>query len=440
VKLVSLITCIVLCPSLGWAQAPAAAKPPILKPEHNGATIGYRLKVRPGVVDPGHTVSIEIELAQLLKDPDPTYGERKPIDDARLHAILVAPPAGKKAKGPTWTASHRAVRLSDAGTYGVTFTPPTAGVYGLYLRGDGGEAGPIEYNLAMPVGVWPLAGDATFPPLPQPEPAMQFGNWDHGKTVCAERCKKDHAAALPQGGLPVFLASDTVEALDDKALLAEMIDGGLDPMERADVLYYLRSLHIASRELFPEAAAILPHAFTINAHGKERLAEIKVKLEDAQASATVFTVFKGEKHEQLERVAYTDTVARDRFQKSDKLGYVVFLSLPGDAKAYELAIAVGLEPTYPIVKIVGRGKNGERDASFNKQLASFIGLGRFNDPKSLAKGPAGLREKLLPIYLRAAEFGTMYYADEREFTAFDSEFAPPPAEAPQQQVKLKNKR
>ncbi len=415
------------------AQAPAAApvpKPALRKAEASSASIGYRLKMRPGVGEPGTTVMVEIELAQLLTESDPTFGKRKPIDDADLRVILVAPPAKKGGKTPAWIAAHEAVRLADSGTYGVTFTPPTAGIYGLYLRGDTKDAGALDQGFVFPVGIWPVADDAPFPALPSPEPAATAGNFAHGKAVCAERCKQDHEAALPKNAVPSYLRSDVAEALSDDELLSTFLnDTSLDPMERADVLYYLRGLHTSVRELFPKAAAVLAHSFTINQYGKERLAEHKLKLTDEEATATVFTVFGGEAGEQPVRVGYNDRVERDRLTKGGKLGYVVFLSLPKEKNAYELAIAVGVEPNYPVVKMIGRAQTGARDASLNKLLGSFAGLGKFNDPKSLLRGPAGLREQVLPVYLRAAELATMYYADEREFTAFDAEFAAPAAEA-----------
>jgi hypothetical protein len=417
-------------PATTASPAPAATVPPpaLRKIERNDANVGYRVKIRPGVPKAGETVTIEIELAQLLTESDPTYGKRKPIDDADLRAILVGP-SPKKGKAATWSAAHRPVRLADSGTYGVTFTPASAGVYGLYLRGSAGDLR-LEFQANLPVATWPVAEDAPFAALPSPEPELADGNAAHGRAVCAERCKKDHPAALPKGDVPAYLASDVAESLSDNALLAQLLpDANLDPMERADLLFYLRSLHLAIRDLFPDAAVILAQPFTINEHGKQRLLETaNIKLDDTQARATVFTIYKGDKASEPKHVAYDDRVSRDRLQKSDKLGYVVFLSLPNEPKAYELALGLGLEPTYPIIKLVGRAQSGARDAAFNKQLAGLTGLGRFNDAKSLAKGPAGLRDKLLPVYLRAAELATMYYADEREFTAFDSEFGASAAE------------
>ena len=101
---------------------------------------------------------------------------------------------------------------------------------------------------------------------------------------------------------------------------------------------------------------------------------------------------------------------------------MVFLS-GKDGKLYELGFGLNLEPTYSISQIIARSQDGASDASTAKALRSFRGLGRFNDARSLRRGSKSLQSQLLSLYLIAAELGTMYYADEREFTAFDSEFA-----------------
>src|SRR5262249_11012316 len=109
------------------------------KLEGQSQKLGYRVKVRPGVPDAGATVSLEIELAELLATAHPVYGKRRPLDDAQLRVILVAPTDPKaKKKTTAWAEAHKAVKLPDAGTYGVSFTAPTAGIYGLYLRGTTG--------------------------------------------------------------------------------------------------------------------------------------------------------------------------------------------------------------------------------------------------------------------------------------------------------------
>ena len=94
----------------------------------------------------------------------------------------------------------------------------------------------------------------------------------------------------------------------------------------------------------------------------------------------------------------------------------------GEKSAKELGMALGREPTYPIKGLLARAATGSRSSSYNRELKSLVGQGKFNDPRSLKKGSSNMRRKMTPIYLRAAELATMYYSDERDFTAFDDAF------------------
>ena len=116
-----------------------------------------------------------------------------------------------------------------------------------------------------------------------------------------------------------------------------------------------------------------------------------------------------------------DRVERGNLKRKDKLGYVVFMKDSKDARFYEVGVALGLEPSYPIVAVKTRAEDGKVQNSLNKQLRSFRGQGRFNDPRSLRRGPRSLQSTILPMYLTAAELATMYYANEREFSEFDTE-------------------
>lgn len=409
-------------------KAAVPPKPPHLKLRHQSATLGYRVSVKPGIPDPGTTVIIEVDLVELLEDPHPRFGTRRPIDDATLHAVLVGPAKGKGKRGAgDWAQAHRAIKLEDAGAYGLSFTPPLAGLYGLYLRGQAGAAGPIDCVMKLSFGAWPMPeGEA--PALPSRLPTMSAGDLTHGRTLCQKHCRTDVAGARPQARAPEFLPSGLAAALGDDALLTEVLTKKrrrtLDPIEKSDLLLYLRGLHWSVRDFFAEATAFMAHAFTINDHGRERLKETAgLNLRDDEATATVFVVYKGGTADGTPiLVDFTDRVARDSLKKEQRLGYLLFVTVPGETKAFELGIALNREPSYVISQLRARDGAGKQDRSFNKQLSFFHGQGKFNDAKSLRKGPRSLRSKLLPVYLRAAELATMYYADEREFTAFDGAF------------------
>ena len=49
------------------------------------------------------------------------------------------------------------------------------------------------------------------------------------------------------------------------------------------------------------------------------------------------------------------------------------MSNKSDPNFYEVGVAVGLEPTYPIVSIRTRTNTGKMDSRLNRQLMSFKG-------------------------------------------------------------------
>ncbi len=417
------------------APAPAAVAPapPRCQTErHKVGKIEYRLFVKPCAPKPGAAMEIEAELSEILEFPDPTWGTRKPLADADLRAILVNVDDAKPAKAKKVKKSapvrlgRAAVRLGDPGRYGFTFSADE-GVYAVHLRGTSKTAGAISGGTVVSFGVWPLPEGFDRnnpPPLTGDEPALEIGDMQNGRNICAERCRTDLPAALPKGKPPTFLRSDFAAGLSDDELIKAVLNEGpkLYSLERNDLLYYLRSLHWGVREFYPEASTMVSKQFTINEHGQKRLNEtLGTSFAADELTARVFVPYQVE-GEVPPMVDYDDRVTRDRLKRSAKLGYLLFLSIPKEQKAYELALALGREPTYEILGIAARDASGARDAATNKQLQSFVGKGQFNNAKSLAKGAAAFEKRLVPIYLRAAELATTFYTEEREFTEFDAEF------------------
>jgi hypothetical protein len=281
-------------------------------------------------------------------------------------------------------------------------------------------------------GVWPMPEGTKLEdaPLPAPrdEPEAKLGDLAHGKALCAARCRTDIEGALPKDAAPTFLRSDFAAGLSDDELLKAVLKpeaSQLTPLERNNILFYLHGLHLRITDFFPDADAVIAQTFTINEHGKKRLLEtLNLTLSDAEAVAKVFVAYKaGDKAATGPAlVEYGDRVSRDRLKRRNKLGYLVFVEIPKEPKAKELAIALSREPVYAISDMRARDSQGQLDPALNKQLKTFVGEGKFNDAKSLKKGAAALQSKILPIYLRTAELATMFYAAEREFTEFDAEF------------------
>ena len=166
----------------------------------------------------------------------------------------------------------------------------------------------------------------------------------------------------------------------------------------------------------------MPAEFTLNEYALERLEESTRMKFDAGTSHKVFVVYRNKDNiGRPQVISYDDRIERGNLTRESKLGYVVYMSNKSDPNLYEVGVAVGLEPTYPIVSIRTRSNTGKMDSKLNRQLMSFKGQGSFNDPRSLRRGSKSLQKKLLPMYLTVAEVATMFFAAEREFNEFDSE-------------------
>lgn len=391
--------------------------PPLVRSQHETESHAFAVKVRPAVAKVGETVTVEVSIAEKLKDTDPRYGKRRPLEKATLEGTLVG------AGASPFVASRNSLPLRDAGAYAFTFTAPKAGLYAFHLRGKT-ETGAIELKVPVSYEVWPIAADAALPALPAKRPAAEAGDLAHGKNLCAERCKPEVAGVRSEKGAPVFISSIVGATHDDNALLKNVLKpeaAQLEVTQRNDLLHFLRGLHWSVRDFYPDAAFYTANEFTINKHGRKRLEEsANVKLTPETERGTVFVVYKAAEPAAAARyIPYEDRVARSQLKRGDKLGYLMFLEVPGERRAEELAVALGTEPTYAITKLRARDAHGQADNGINTQLRAFIGKGKFNDPKSLASGPAPLRNQLTPVYLRAAELATMYYGEERELASFE---------------------
>jgi hypothetical protein len=400
-------------------------RPPLIRHQKADKTVDYRVRIQPGVADVGAAATVTLSLSAKLKAHDARFGTRKPIDDATLTAYLVAPKT--KAHG-AWSAARAVLNTTDAGAYTMVFTSPVKGVHTLLIRGKSPTAGALEYSIPLSFGQWPLPEDVKLPAIPRRLPKALSADAAYGATLCKKYCKTTLGFASPKGAPPTYLDSSTVTKMTDtellKATLGPQKAHSLTQTQRHHLLGHLHSLHYGVRDFFPKATRYMAQDFTINDYGLERLEDTaRLELNPAQATATVIVAYKGgPATDHASFIPYDDRTARDGLSIGDKMGYVVLLKGP-TAALHEVGMGLHLEPTYPIAKVLARTQGGATASSMLQKLRSFRGLGRFNDARSLRRGDKSLRSKLLPLYLKAAELATMYYGDEREFTAFDSEFA-----------------
>jgi hypothetical protein len=398
-------------------------EPPRLRYQDSDDTFRYTVNIQPANPKPGETVSVFFELTQIMEKPSAIYGKFKPINDAEISAILVGPVSVKKKRKKGKAIVHRiGQKLSDTGIYGFTFTATKAGFYGIHFKGNAPEAGAVKYSIPLGYDLWPLPDEAQAPAISGRTPRGTATDLAHGKALCAKYCKKDLPGAKMQDDVPVVIDTEFALGLSEPDLMGKVLNPdarGLSELEQTNLLSYLHTLYVPIREFFPKAQSFTYSSFTINNYGLKRLRKsAKLKLDEKEATGQVFIVFGGTtKASTPNLIDYDDRIAREKLKPSDKLGYLIFFKM--GKKSTEVGMALKKEPNYKIANLRSTSLN----KTLNRNLRSFIGKGRFNDPGSIRGGSSSVRAELVPMYLKAAELATMYYSDEREFTAFDSEFS-----------------
>ncbi len=133
------------------AKAPAAppAKPEVRTVQLNTGKLQFVVRVTPGAPDPGRVVDVKVEMAEIPPAPDPIYGERIPVKEAKLAASVA------DQDGSGFRVSYVAHPLPDAGAYGFHFTPLRSDTYLLELSGRH-QGSDFKAALKVPVGIWPF--------------------------------------------------------------------------------------------------------------------------------------------------------------------------------------------------------------------------------------------------------------------------------------------
>ena len=383
--------------------------------------VEIRINVTPGKGKPSETSQVEVVLYEKLETPDARYGNMKPIAGASVTGYLVASNAKGKARSVT---ARKAIEFEDEGVYGFALTLDQVGVHALHVVVKSESHGKLNATVPLASDVWPIPEDAKLPALPRKLPIAGLSDVRHGRTLCATFCSQALDFAAPQGQVPQHLGGNELNALADGDVLAEVVDpkklGRLNPIERNDLFHHILRLGTSVKAFFPDAAHVIPADVELNDYALERLeASLGIDPAEEDIESTVFVVYRGEgKTLRPAVISADDLVARDQLDKTKKVGYVIFFSSPNSPDLFELGIGLAKEPSYAIVGAVARTATGVK-SKLQSQLNKLRGQGRFNDARSIKSGTNSFKKLITPFYLRAAEFATMYFAEEREMAAFD---------------------
>ena len=383
--------------------------------------VEIRVNVTPGNGKPAETTQVEVVLYEKLETPDARYGNMKPIAGASVTGYLVA----SKSKGKTRSVTARkAVEFEDEGVYGFALTLDQVGVHALHIVVKSDTHGKLQASVPLASDVWPIPEGAALPALPKKLPVAGLSDVRHGRALCQEYCNQQLDFAAPQGQVPLFLAGKQLNSLADADILSEIVDpkkiARLNPIQRNDLFHHVLRLGTSVKQFFPDASHVIPADVELNDYALERLeASLNIDPSEEDIESTVFVVYRGEsKALRPAVISSDDLVARDQLDKTKKVGYVIFFTSTKAPELFELGIGLAKEPSYAIVGAQARTATGEK-SKLQSQLNKLRGQGRFNDPRSIKSGTGSFKKLITPYYLRAAEFATMYFAEEREMSAFD---------------------
>lgn len=238
---------------------------------------------------------------------------------------------------------------------------------------------------------------------------------------------------LKKAGYDVKIDGAWLNIVSDEQIIGKLASGADDfpridsdnVLDRWDVLASLRAKNADLRDLAMEANTVLVMTTKYDENAEKRLSD-QAKIKDVDGNERrVFGLFKVEQDKgapQLTFVGEKDNKKRDKLKKNSKVGYAVFIKLPGfRGGKYEAAFAI--DKDMRIQKVEIHGPEGA-PTDLNQAAARFVGKGARGQYAGLKAGGAGkaigeLERPLSDAYLMAAESVYMFEVIERDYFAFD---------------------
>lgn len=239
------------------------------------------------------------------------------------------------------------------------------------------------------------------------------------------------ARLLAKSGAKVRVDGAWLNAASDEQIITKLEKGSEgfpqiesdNVLDRWDVLATLRANNSDLRDLAMGADTVLMMATKLDENAEKRLTDqAKISSAGIESERRVFGLFKLD-GDGLTFVAEKDNKRRDKLKKNTKVGYVVFVKVPGfRGGKHEAAFAIDKEMRIQQVAI--RGPDGVAAVDVNQAAARFVGKGARGQYSALKAGGAGkaiaeLERPLSDAFLLAAEAVYMFEVVERDYFAFD---------------------
>ena len=152
------------------AKPSESPKPAVRTVQVKDGIILFKVRLTPGVPDPGQVVEAMVEMFEVPPVPDPIYGEQIPVKDSTIIAEVT------DADGEGYTQRYLIHPQMDAGTYGFHYTPARKDILRVVFKGKH-KGRKFSTSFRTPVAVWPFkdasasksdgpAGGSRMPALP----------------------------------------------------------------------------------------------------------------------------------------------------------------------------------------------------------------------------------------------------------------------------------
>jgi hypothetical protein len=251
------------------------------------------MRVRPARPEPHRSATLVFEVVRLLTVPDPAVGFRKPLEGAVFFAEL-------SLDGRSF-GRYRLHPMKNAGTYGMHFTAPEAGIYRVALAQhlDNPEIGdvPVAADLLLGFGKETPMEAA---PDEEEEDVVQVRRGRHALRSTSTKAREEPRGPLMTELGERWMALTTALAAKDAK--------GEELQSHAQAIAGLSARVIAEAPSDPEAAK--EHGAL--AEGMASLAELPAKVADPAAARALM--------ERTERDSCNRCHAKRRFHVTDDVG------------------------------------------------------------------------------------------------------------------------
>lgn len=241
---------------------------------------------------------------------------------------------------------------------------------------------------------------------------------------------KNGEKLLAAAGFDVKVDGAWLNQFPDEVIVEKMVKGqsgfpqidGDNVLDRWDALAALRARNSDLKDLLGGADSVMVMDTKLDEHAQKRLTDqAKIASSAVEVERRVFGLYKTGS-DGLTFVGPKENKKRDKLKKDTKVGYAVFLPIPGfRGGKYEAAFAI--DKDIRILSVEVRAPDGSAPTDLNQAAARFVGKGARGQYAELKAGGAGkalgeLARPLSDAFLLAAESVYMLEVDEREYFAF----------------------